>query len=178
LRSDDSTGMAGNRTAIVVPGHGWLDLAGMHRISSRCLRLVGEAEQLVSSSGADVVVFSGWSPTGTPSEAEQMRDAWRGPDVELVVESTASSTAENAARTLPLLLERGVARAVVVCAPPHFLRTQLLFRRLYRGSGVEVAFRVARLAPTVRAVAWELAALPFLPLQLHAARAELARRLP
>ena len=170
--------MAGTRTAIVVPGHGWPDLAGVHRISSRCLRLVGEAEQLVNSADADVVVFSGWSPTGGLSEAEQMRDAWRGPAVELVVEPTATSTAENAARTLPLLLERGVESAIVVCAPPHLLRTRLFFRRLYHGSGVEVGFRVARLLPTVRAVAWELIALPFLPLQLHAARAELARRVP
>jgi uncharacterized SAM-binding protein YcdF (DUF218 family) len=169
--------MAGNRTAIVVPGHGWLDLDGVHRISGRCMRLVLEAEQLVSSSAADVVVFSGWSPTGDRSEAEQMRDAWHGPAVELVVEPTATSTAENAARTLPLLLERGVGAAMVVCAPPHLLRMRLLFGPLYRGSGVEVAFRVARLAPTLRAVAWELGALPFLPLQLHFARAELARRL-
>ena len=36
-----------------------------------------------------------------------MRAAWQGPAVELVVEPTASITAENAARTLPLLLERG-----------------------------------------------------------------------
>jgi uncharacterized SAM-binding protein YcdF (DUF218 family) len=169
--------MAGKRTAIVVPGHGWLDLAGMHRISSRCLRLVGEAEQLVSGVDADLVVFSGWSPTGGPSEAEQMRDVWRGPAVELVVEPTATSTAENAARTLPLLVDRGVASAIIVCAPPHLLRTQLLFRRLYSGSSVEVGFRVARLRPTVRAVAWELLALPFLPFQLHSARGELARRL-
>jgi uncharacterized SAM-binding protein YcdF (DUF218 family) len=168
--------MPGNRTAIVVPGHGWLDLAGVHRISGRCLRLVREAEQLVSSAEADVVVFSGWSPTGGLSEAEQMRDAWRGPAVELVVEPTAASTAENAARTLPLLLEREVSDAIVVCAPPHLPRTRLLFRRLYSGSGVEVTFRVARLAPTLRAVAWELLALPFLPLQLHTARAELERR--
>jgi uncharacterized SAM-binding protein YcdF (DUF218 family) len=170
--------MAGSRTAIVVPGHGWPDLAGVHRISGRCLRLVREAEQLVTSAEADVVVFSGWSPTGGPSEAEQMRDAWRGPVVELVIEPTAASTAQNAARTLPLLLERGVSGAVVVCAPPHLLRTGLVFRRLYRGSGVEVAFRVARLAPTLRAIAWELAALPFLPLQLHAARTELERTRP
>ena len=168
--------MAGNRTAVVVPGHGWPDLGGVHRISRRCLRLVREAEQLVSSTEADVVVFSGWSPTGGPSEAEQMRNAWRGLAVELVVEPTAASTAENAARTLPLLLDREVGDAVVVCAPPHLLRTRVLYRRLYRDSGVEVAFRVARLAPTIRAIAWELLALPFLPLQLHAARAELERR--
>ena len=39
-----------------------------------------------------------------------MRDAWRGPAVELVVEPSASVTAENAARTLPLLVSRGVER--------------------------------------------------------------------
>jgi hypothetical protein len=32
------------------------------------------------------------------------------------------------------------------------------------------------LAPSPRAIAWELAAFPFLPVQLRAARAELARR--
>jgi uncharacterized SAM-binding protein YcdF (DUF218 family) len=170
--------MAQPRTAIVVPGHGWPDLAGVHRISGRCLRLVREAEELVSGVGAEVVVFSGWSPTRGPSEAEQMRDAWRGPAVELVVERTAASTAENAARTLPLLLERGIGRAIVVCAPPHLRRTRLIFRRLYRDSGLELAFRVPALTPTVRAVVWELCALPFLPLQLRAARADLARRLP
>jgi uncharacterized SAM-binding protein YcdF (DUF218 family) len=170
--------MAATRTAIVVPGHGWPDLAGVHRISTRCLRLVREAEELVSSAEAGVVVFSGWSPTGSPSEAEQMRDAWRGPAVELVVEPTAASTAENAARTLPLLLEREVGRAVVVCAPQHLFRTRVLFRLLYQGSGIEVAFRAARLAPTLRSVAWELLALPFLPLQLRIARAELERRRP
>jgi len=169
--------MAGKRTAIVVPGHGWLDLDGVHRISGRCMRLVLEAEELVSSVGAEVVVFSGWSPTGGRSEAEQMRDAWHGPDVELVVEPTATSTALNAARTLPLLLERGVDAAVVVCAPPHLARTRLYFRSLYRGSGVDVSFRAARLAPTLREIVWELLAFPFVPLQLPAARAELGRRL-
>jgi uncharacterized SAM-binding protein YcdF (DUF218 family) len=169
--------VASRKTAIVVPGHGWLDSDGVHRISRRCLRLVREAELLASRSGAEVVVFSGWSPTGGPSEAEQMRDAWGGPAVDLVVEPTARWTAENAARTLPLLLERAVSGAFVVCAPPHFVRTRLLFGGVYRGSGVDLAFRVARQMPTLRSVAWEIAALPFLPLQILAARAEVARRL-
>ena len=74
-------GMAGKRTAIVVPGHGDVDPEGTHRITHRCLRLVHEAERLVTAGGADLVVFSGWSSTGGPSEAEQMRDLWSGPDV-------------------------------------------------------------------------------------------------
>jgi uncharacterized SAM-binding protein YcdF (DUF218 family) len=168
--------MAGTRTAIVVPGHRTLGSDGVHRISGRCLRLVREAEELVSDAGAEVVVFSGWSSSGGPSEAEQMRDAWQGPAAELVVEPTATNTAENAARTLPLLRERGIGRAVVVCAPTHLPRARLLFGRLYRSAGVDVAFRAAPLAPTFRSIAWELVAFPFLPVQLRAARAELARR--
>jgi uncharacterized SAM-binding protein YcdF (DUF218 family) len=167
--------MAGQRTAVVVLGHRTLD-DGVHRISTRCVRLVREAESLVRAGGADVVVFSGWSSTGGPTEAEQMRDEWRGPEAELVVEPSARHTAENAARTLPLLVERGVGRAVVVCAPTHLPRTRFLFGRIYRGAGVDVAFRTAPLAPSLRSIVWELGALPFLPLQLRAARAELARR--
>jgi uncharacterized SAM-binding protein YcdF (DUF218 family) len=168
--------MAESRTAIVVPGHGDVDLDGVHRITRRCLRLVHEAERLASAGSAEVVVFSGWSSSGGPSEAEQMRDAWRGPDVELVIEPTARNTAENAARTLTLLRDRGVGRAVVVCAPTHLARTRLLFGRIYRSAGVEVAFRAPAVAPSLRSIAWELAAFPFLPAQLRAARAELARR--
>jgi uncharacterized SAM-binding protein YcdF (DUF218 family) len=168
--------MAGKPTAIVVPGNGNVDPEGTHRITRRCLRLVHEAERLVTAGGADVVVFSGWSSSGGPSEAEQMRDAWRGPDVELVVEPTARNTAENAARTLPLIRDRGIERAVVVCTPTHLARTRLLFGRLYRSAGVEVAFRAVAVAPSLRSIVWELAAFPFLPAQLRAARAELARR--
>jgi uncharacterized SAM-binding protein YcdF (DUF218 family) len=168
--------MAGPRTAIVVPGHGDVDPHGTHRITRRCLRLIREAERLVGAADAAVVVFSGWSSTGGPTEAEQMRDAWQGPNVELVVEPTARNTAENASRTLPLLRERRIERAVVVCAPTHLARTRLLFGRLYRAAGVEVAFRSVAVAPSLRSVMWELAAFPFLPAQLRAARAELARR--
>ena len=174
--SDDGSGMGQSRTAIVVPGHGDRDLDGVHRITCRCLRLVREAERLAGAARAEVVVFSGWSSSGGPSEAEQMRDAWRGPEVELVVEPTARNTAENAARTLTLLRERGIGRALVVCAPTHLARTRLLFGRLYRGAGVDVTFRAPAVAPSLRSIAWELAAFPFLPVQLRAARAELARR--
>ena len=162
--------------AVVIPGHAAYAGDGVYRISARCRQLVAEAEKLAATLSPAAVVFSGGSRDGGPSEAEQMRDAWRGPAVELVVEPTAASTAENAARTLPLLLEREVGRAVVVCAPQHLFRTRVLFRLLYQGSGIEVAFRAARLAPTLRSVAWELLALPFLPLQLRIARAELERR--
>jgi uncharacterized SAM-binding protein YcdF (DUF218 family) len=163
------------RTAIVVPGSESRRVGG-YRISRACLRLVREAERLVHKYPIEAVVFTGWSRGSGPSEAEQMRAAWVGPDVELVVEPTASRTAENAARTLPLLLERGIGRAIVVCTPLHLFRARFLFSRLYAAHRIETSFRVPRMLPSPRAVAWELVAIPMLRRHLRGAEAELSSK--
>jgi len=162
------------RTAIVVPGQGAFDGAD-YRISTRCRRLVVAAERLADRLRPSAIVFTGWSPTGGPSEAEQMRDAWRGPDVELVVEPTARVTAENAARTLPLLLDRDVELADVVCAPFHYLRARYFFHSLYSARSVKARLRVVPERPSSRALVWELAALPVARAQLRRALHELER---
>ena len=106
-------------------------------IERTCRLLVAEAARTAARLGAEVVVLSGWG-----GEGELMRAAWRGPsEVELVLENTASTTAENAARSLPLLVERGVTEAVVICAPLHLLRARLIFRRVYERHGISVTFR-------------------------------------
>jgi len=115
-------------------------------------RLVRAAERVARAVDAQVVVFSG------ASEAAPMRDLWQGPSVELVLEESATTTAENAAFTLPLLLERGIHDAIVVCAPAHLIRARWIFRRIYGARGVTVAFRPARIAPTPGAIMWELVA--------------------
>jgi uncharacterized SAM-binding protein YcdF (DUF218 family) len=160
------------RTAIVVPGHGALEGAE-YRISTRCRRLVVAAERLAERLRPAAVVFTGWSPLGGPSEAEQMRDAWAGLDVELVVEPTARVTAENAARTLPLLLARDIELAHVVCAPFHYLRARYFFQSLYAARSVRTRVRVVPERPSSRALAWELAALPVARAQLRRALREL-----
>jgi uncharacterized SAM-binding protein YcdF (DUF218 family) len=165
------------RTALVVLGNGAVDRDGVYRISGTCRRLVAEAERLAVDLAPEVAVFTGWSPTGGPSEGEQMREAWHGPELELVIEPTARNTSQNAARTLPLLLERGVERAVVVCAPLHLRRTRFFFERLYEGTGIETSFHAARFVPSPRMLAWELVALPVRRAQLRAARDEIQRRL-
>lgn len=152
------------RTAIVVPGH-----HGPERLKD----LVHTAEGIAESTHVDAVVFTGWARRGGMTEAELMHSAWSGPEVELVVEPTASVTAENAARTVPLLLERGVDRAIVVCAPLHLYRTRYFFTRLYGAYGIQTAFHVARTRRTVGALLWELAAVTVLRRQLRTARAEL-----
>jgi uncharacterized SAM-binding protein YcdF (DUF218 family) len=130
-------------TAIVVPG------SSVRTVRER---LVRKAERVARTTGARIVVFSG------RGEAPHMRDLWEGPEAELVVEETATSTAENAAQTLPLLLERDVHDAIVVCAPAHLARARWIFRRIYGAGGVRVRFRVAPVVPTPGALAWELAA--------------------
>ena len=138
-------------------------------VERTCRLLVREAGRTAARLGAEVVVLSGWS-----GEGELMRAAWRGsPDIELVLENTASTTAENAARSLPLLIERDVSEAVVICAPLHLPRARLIFKRVYERHGIAVRFRAARVAPTPGALVWELAALTVLGRQVRAANSEL-----
>jgi uncharacterized SAM-binding protein YcdF (DUF218 family) len=163
--------------ALVVLGHSLLARDGSYRISRACRRLVAEAERTAGRLGAELVVFSGWSPNGRSSEAAQMRALWQGPPgVELLVEETASTTAQNAARTLPLLLERGIDGAVVICAPLHLLRARWIFRDVYGREGIALRFRPAPVAPTPGALVWELGALTVAARQLRSAHAELDRR--
>jgi uncharacterized SAM-binding protein YcdF (DUF218 family) len=158
--------------AIVALGSSRAAGTGSYRISPACRRVVAEAGRLARQLRPRAVVFTGWSPDGRISEAEQMRALWHGPEVELVVEPTASSTAENAARALPLLRERGIQRAVIVCTPLHLYRARWFFQRLFHAHGIETTFRVARVVPTPGAAIWELAALSVRSRQLRAARRE------
>jgi uncharacterized SAM-binding protein YcdF (DUF218 family) len=141
--------------AIVVPG------STLARVRER---LVREAERVARAVGAQVVILSG------DSEAGPMQELWQGPELELVLEESATTTAENAALTLPLLLERDIHAAVVVCAPAHLIRARWIFRRIYGSAGVAVSFRPARIAPTPAAIAWELAASTVARRQVRAHR--------
>ena len=132
-----------NVPAIIVPG-------SSHRPTR--VRLVREAERITRRLGAELVVLTGHG------EAADMRSLWQGPDVEILVEETASSTVENAARTLPLLVERGAREAVVVAAPAHLPRAGWIFRRVYGAQEIQVKVRAARVLPTPGAVVYELAA--------------------
>jgi hypothetical protein len=142
-------------------------------LTPRCFRLLSQAAQLAEHREPRVIVFSGASWGGL-SEAEQMLEAWPGRrDVELVVETTARTTAENAARSLPLLLRREVREATVVCAPVHVLRVRFFFAGLYPRFGVSCEVRSVRCLPSPAALAWEFGALGVMRGQRRAALAEL-----
>jgi uncharacterized SAM-binding protein YcdF (DUF218 family) len=159
--------------ALIVLGNGRFRRDGSYSISRACRRLVAEAERYARRVDTRLVVFTGWAPDRGPSEAAQMRSLWRGPAVELLAEETASTTAENAARTLPLLLERGVRDAIVFCAPLHLFRARWIFRRIYGTHGVRARFRLAPVVPTPGALAWELGAVTVMARQVRAAQSEL-----
>src|SRR5215210_8637229 len=165
--------MAGS--ALVVLGSSRRDLAGAYGISRACRLVVAHASRLAEGLDPRLVVFSGWAPNGGPSEAEQMQAIWRGPDLEVLLEPTASTTAENAARTLPLLREHGFEQATVVCTPLHLYRARWFFRRLYAAQGIRTSFEVPRLVPTPSALIWELGALTVRSRQLRQAEQELAK---
>ena len=138
--------------------------------------MVAHAAQLAERHEPQLVVFSGWAPDGGVSEAEQMRALWRDSRGELLLEETASTTAENAARTLPLLRERGLDEVIVVCTPLHLYRTRWFFRRLYGAEGVRTSFESPRILPTPSSFMWELGALTVRARQLRAAEEELKGR--
>jgi hypothetical protein len=166
------------RYALVVPGQGDLLRDGAYRLTARCDRLLAHAAELAAQRRPRAVVFTGWSPYGGESEAAQMLAAWPGPrNVELVAEETAATTAQNAARTLPLLLERGVTEATIVCTPLHRARVAYFFRAIYGHYGVGSRFRSPACGFSGGALAWEAVALSVARGQRRTALAELAARL-
>ena len=149
------------RLAIVVPGASARARGGGWTLSASCLACVAAAERISAERAAVAVVFTGYALGGGATEAEQMRDAWRGPsDVELVLEPHARTTAQNAARTLPLLREREIDVAIVVCSFLHQTRVRFFFSGLYRDAGISATIAPVRAGLSPRALLWELAALP------------------
>jgi len=99
--------------------------AGIHAI---CARRLAHAETLADGAGA--VVLSG--------EASVMREAWRGPDVELEFDPRARNTAGNAAGIAAAARTLGATEVVLVTSRWHAPRAALLVRAALRGSGIAV----------------------------------------
>jgi uncharacterized SAM-binding protein YcdF (DUF218 family) len=160
--------------AIVVLGNGQADVDGTYCLTPSCHGCLELAARLADALQPRVVVFSGWSPVGGESEGAQMRTAWPGRrDVELVAEHTATITAENMSRSLPLLLERGIGEATIVASAHHMLRVRFFFS-VYGRFGIRTRYAAARSPRSLHALAWEAAALPLMRGQRRRALAELA----
>ena len=89
-----------------------------------------EAAERVAA-GADAVLLSGWSRhRHRPSEAELMRRAWRGPDVPLLADGDARTTAGNARAVAAAARKVGADEVVLVTSSWHARRARLLVRAL------------------------------------------------
>jgi hypothetical protein len=122
-----------------------------------CAERLAAAESVAE--GADAVLLSGWSRRRhRPSEAELMRDAWRGPDVPLVADGDARTTAGNARALARTARELGAQEVVVVTSSWH-ARRALLLARAALGPGIRLdVVTPARTRPP-HLVARELACL-------------------
>jgi uncharacterized SAM-binding protein YcdF (DUF218 family) len=163
-------------SALVLLGSSRQGRDGSYRITPACKRVVAHAARLAGGTHPDLIVFSGWPPDGGESEAMQMWMLWPGDPSNVVLEETASTTAENAARTLPIVRDRGIGQVTVVCTPLHLYRARWFFRRLYGPHGIETRFEVPRIPPTPSSLAWELGALTVRGRQLRAVEEELRGR--
>jgi len=92
-----------------------------------------KAAELYRAGRAPLIIFSGGSSRGLPSEASIARAlaiAAGVPATACVIEENSHSTHQNAVLTLPLLKERGIDEVILVTDGYHLLRARAQFERL------------------------------------------------
>jgi uncharacterized SAM-binding protein YcdF (DUF218 family) len=122
---------------IVVPGTA-ADRAGIHALTPETFGRLRRAEELARGRLVRAVILSGWngcSGSGR-TEAEQMMQAWAGPEVPIICDDAARSTAENALCSAAVIGALGDVREVIVVASwGNALRLRLAFRAALRDRG-------------------------------------------
>lgn len=140
---------------VAVLGYSRRGEAELHAI---CAARLARAHELARGAGG--VILSGFP------EAELMRAAWAGPEVELIPEAESRSTAQNAANVARKAQEVGARELVVVTSSWHRLRVEALMRAALRGSGIRLHVVGADAPRPFRLLAREAACLALLPFQL------------
>jgi glucosamine-6-phosphate deaminase len=135
-------GSASDHVAVVL-GHREPGVSAEHRISAHSRARLGRAVRLCQETPVRAVVLTGYTHTGGLSEAEQMQREWPLGDVPVLLEVAGRNTAENASRTLPIVLALGVAGRVSVVTSLWHLRAPYFFAP-YRAFGLELDMRPAR----------------------------------
>ena len=129
----------GGHHVCVVLGHREPSVSAEHRISHESLGRLHRAEWSRAGGRRWPPMLTGYTSTGGLSEAEQMRAAWGVAAVPALLEVAGRDTAENATRSLPLVLALGDARRVTVVTSAWHLRAPYHFRA-WRRHGLEVGF--------------------------------------
>ena len=122
---------------VAVLGYSTLRGDHLHPIALARLR----AAERVADDGADAVLLSGWSRRRHRlPDGELLREAWAGPDVPLLVDPDARTTAGNARGVAAAAAEIGATEVVVVTSSWHARRARHLVREALPE---DVALRVA-----------------------------------
>ena len=87
-------------------------------------------------------MLTGYTHTDGLSEAEQMAREWPRPDVPVLLEVAGRNTAENASRSLPIVLALGGITRVTVVTSLWHVRARYFFAP-YRDFGLVVDHRFA-----------------------------------
>jgi uncharacterized SAM-binding protein YcdF (DUF218 family) len=132
------------------------------RLHPICAARLAHAQGIAE--GASAVVFSGFS------ESELMRAAWEGPDVVLITDDEARSTAANAANIAAAARDLGAEELVVVTSRWHRARARILLRHALRGSGIRLSVESAEAWWPRLLLVREAACFALLPAQLLRAR--------
>jgi hypothetical protein len=125
-------------TVIVVPGTA-ADRDGIHMLTAEAFGRLRRAEEIARESAVRAVILSGWNGSEARglSEAEQMMQAWAGPDVPVVLDEAARCTAENALCAAAIIEALGDVRDVIVVASwGNALRLRFAFRTALRAQGL------------------------------------------
>jgi uncharacterized SAM-binding protein YcdF (DUF218 family) len=125
-----------------VLGHREPGIRPEHRISAESRARVRHALELARRSPPRAVVLTGYTSTGGLSEAEQMKPAWDAATAPALLEVAGRDTAENATRTLPLVLAIGGIRRVTVVSSAWHVRVPYFFAP-YRDYGLALRFRAS-----------------------------------
>lgn len=166
-----------SEAVLVVLGHREPGISAEHRISDESRARLRQAARLARRRPFRAAVLSGYTSTGGLSEAEQMKQTWPEHLAPALLEVAGRSTAENASRSLPLILALGGIRRVVVVSSSWHLRVPYFFAP-YRRFGLRVAYRHTALHGSwPRMLREELRGLPSAPRQRAEAMAGAAEAL-
>jgi hypothetical protein len=125
---------------LVVLGHREPGISAEHRISDESRARLRNAARLARRRPFRAAVLSGYTSAGGLSEAEQLKQSWPEHLAPALLEVAGRTTAENASRSLPLILALGGVRHVVVVSSTWHLRVPYFFAP-YRRFGLRVAYR-------------------------------------
>jgi hypothetical protein len=153
----------------IVLGHREPGISAEHRISAHSRARLARAVALCRQTPVRAVLLTGYTHTDGLSEAEQMGREWPLADVPVLLEVAGRNTAENASRSLPIVLALGVAERVSVVTSLWHLRAPYFFAP-YRAFGLELELCPARpLRGSAHLLAEELGGLGGMARQRRAA---------